>query len=608
MPVQNLGQEHQDVAAPGLKSSFMTAIWRIAVFGPTISATLGLLGILWTWFKPDGLTVIEICLIFIISFSFFWILLTLFTVLIGIFSLTHQQTSSLSEPETPLRVALLVPIYNEAPWYVFGNIHAILNDLRRVRGRHHFDIYILSDTRDDTISTQELQSIKAIRTTSTSHLNLYYRRRHENTERKVGNIADWVRRWGAGYEAMMILDADSLMTSEAICRLTDALAQDPSTGLIQSFPKLVGAQTLFARAQQFANGVFGSVFAEGLSRWYGQEANYWGHNAIIRTHAFAACAGLPTIRRWPGRDDQILSHDFVEASLLRRSGWGVRFLNRIRGSYEETPSTLIDHIKRDRRWCYGNLQHLNLLQSSGLHVVSRFHLFHGAMGYLLSTLWLLLLIIWALIGNGQDQSVLTYFSPENPIIPTWPDMIDERPLVFLILMYATLLAPKLLGIMSVPLTGVQYQELGGVRCMSVSFVYEIIVSLLYAPIIMVQHVIAVFRYVLRFQSGWQPQSRTRGQYSLYALLTFHVCETVIGLALVLGILSGFVTPWLILIAVSLFFAVPLSALSGCQFPERAKYNLGTAETFSEPNIVRLAKFYRTQLKAHLEAQAMTSAE
>jgi len=205
MPVQNLGQEHQDVAAPGLKSSFMTAIWRIAVFGPTISATLGLLGILWTWFKPDGLTVIEICLIFIISFSFFWILLTLFTVLIGIFSLTHQQTSSLSVPETPLRVALLVPIYNEAPWYVFGNIHAILNDLRRIRDQHRFDIYILSDTRDDAISTQELQSIKAIRTTSTSHLNLYYRRRHENTERKVGNIADWVRRWGAGYEAMMSL-------------------------------------------------------------------------------------------------------------------------------------------------------------------------------------------------------------------------------------------------------------------------------------------------------------------------------------------------------------------------------------------------------------------
>lgn len=605
MPVQDLGRAHKDAAAPGTAGTDTALLWRIAAFGPAVLTTGVLIRVMWGWFDRDGFSALEATLITLISFNFFWISLTLFTVLGGMFALARTARPTRVARPDPLRVALLVPVHNELPWYVLGNACAMLEELRDQGGVHDYDLFILSDTTDDAVAKDEERAVLALRASLSPGLTLYYRRRAENTERKVGNIADWLRNWGADYPAMLVLDADSLMTGKAIARLADALARDPSAGLIQSYPHLIGAQSVFARAQQFANGVYGMALAEGLARWSGQEGNYWGHNAILRTRAFAACAGLPHLRHWSGRESLIMSHDFVEASLLRRAGWGVRFLPRIRGSYEETPTTLTDHIKRDRRWCHGNLQHLGLLRSKGLHAMSRFHLFHGAMGYLLSPLWFVLLVIWALIGNGEQGSVLTYFSPENPLMPTWPDMTEGRHLLVLLVMYAMLLAPKVLGVLALPLTGTRYRDLGGVGRVALSAVIEIVLSVLYAPILMVQQMIAVFRSLAGLQSGWAPQARAGGRYPLRALVLAHALETVAGVLLVAGIAGGLVTPWLMPIAISLALAVPLSALSGYRFKGR---QLGTAATCAEPQIIHAARHYRAQLRDHLDGSAQAPAE
>lgn len=606
MPVQDLTALHRDEQAPGPEQTRTSLMWRLAAFGPAFAATGAVLWVMWSWFEAQGFTTLETVLMFLIAFNFFWISLTLFTVLSGMLALLRQGKPIRLQRSEPQRVALLMPIHNELPWYVLGNASAMLEELRDQSGAHAYDLFVLSDTTEDQIAAQEENAVLALRETLSPGLSLYYRRRAQNTERKVGNIADWVRNWGASYPAMLVLDADSLMTGKAIARLTDALARDPSAGLIQSYPHLIGAQSVFARSQQFANGVYGMALAEGLAHWSGQEGNYWGHNAILRTRAFAACAGLPRLRRWSGRESLIMSHDFVEASLLRRAGWGVRFLPRIRGSYEETPATLTDHIKRDRRWCQGNLQHLGLLHSKGLHAMSRFHLFHGAMGYLLSPLWCVLLVIWALIGNGEEGSVLTYFSDANPLMPTWPEMTEGRHLLILLLMYAMLLAPKVLGILALPLTGTRYRDLGGVGRVVVSALTEIFLSILYAPILMVQQMIAVFRGLVGLQSGWEPQAREGGRYPLRTLALAHVLETVGGIALLAGIVSGLVTLWLLPIAISLALAIPLSALSGWNMTTR---HMGTDSTYHEPQIIRAARHYRAQLKAHLEGQgSQTPAE
>lgn len=600
MPPQDFGSAFQDARAPGAGPDKGVALWRVLAFSPAMAATVALLWIMIGWFSDQGISGVEATLLTLISFNFFWITFTLSTVLLGVYALARQDKSQprdLQEgPPKALNVALLMPIHNEVPWYVLGNARSMLEDLRARGGCHHYAIFILSDTRDDAIAAQEQASVQALRASLSPGLDIYYRRRAHNTDRKVGNIADWVSRWGGDWQAMLVLDADSLMTGRAIASLSDALARDPGAGLIQSFPQLIGAQSVFARMQQFANGVYGAALAEGMARWCGQEGNYWGHNAIIRTAAFASSAGLPKLRSLRGHERLIMSHDFVEAGLLRRAGWGVRFLPRIRGSYEESPPTLIDHILRDRRWCQGNLQHLNLLGSAGFKPLSRFHLFHGAIGYLLSPIWFALLVMWALIGRGEDASVLTYFSESNPLMPTWPEMTEVRHVLIIVLMYAMLLAPKLLGVASLPLTGARIGEFGGGWRLAGSFLSEIALSVLYAPILMVQQMIAVLRTFLGLQKGWQPQARAGGRYGLGTLLITHALETISGLVLWAGIIAGVISPWLVPIAFSLALAVPLSAISGVSIsPRRARW-LGTREVFAEPPVTQAARHYRNELK------------
>ncbi|MCB1343439.1 MAG: glucans biosynthesis glucosyltransferase MdoH, partial [Pseudooceanicola sp.] len=281
MPVQDFGAVYRDAAAPGARAEQGQTLWRALAFSPAMAATVGLLFIMFGWFGDQGISLPEGLLIALICFNFFWISFTVSTVALGFWSLTRRAPRA-TAPIRPMDVALLMPVYNEVPWYVLGNARSMLEELRSWGGEHRYAIFILSDTRDEGLAAQEQRMVEALRANLSPGLELYYRRRVMNTDRKVGNIADWVARWGGAYDAMLVLDADSLMTGRAILNLTDALASDPAAGLIQSFPQLIGAQSVFARMQQFANTVYGAAFAEGMARWCGQEGNYWGHNAIIR--------------------------------------------------------------------------------------------------------------------------------------------------------------------------------------------------------------------------------------------------------------------------------------------------------------------------------------
>jgi membrane glycosyltransferase len=604
MPAQDFSRAFRDTSAPPQTTPRRLVLWRWLAFAPAVAGTAGLSWVMQDWFADQGFSTLEIVLLALIAFNFFWICFTVSTVLLGLFSLSRQEIRVSRAPVKPMQVALLMPVYNEVPWYVLGNARSMLEELRDRGGVHDYAMFILSDTRDDAIAAQELASVEALRANLSPGLKLYYRRRDANTDRKVGNIADWVCRWGGRYDGMLVLDADSLMTGRAITRLANALSRDPGAGLIQSLPQLIGAQSVFGRMQQFASGVYGAALAEGLARWCGHDGNYWGHNAIIRTRAFAACAGLPRLRRkvWQrgGEDRLIMSHDFVEAGLLRRAGWSVRFLPRIRGSYEETPPTLIDHIQRDRRWCQGNLQHLNLLGARGFRTISRFHLLHGAIGYLMAPIWFALLVIWALIGRGEEASVLTYFSEANPMMPSWPDMSEPRHVLVIVLIYAMLLAPKLLAVAALPLTGTRFGEFGGAGRFVVSLVSEILLAILYAPILMVQQMIAVFRTLSGLQKGWTPQMRDGGRYGLRTLIVVHALETVSGIALWIGIFAGMISVWLVPIALSLLLAIPLSALSGRPLWGRISAWMGTREDFAEPQITRAARHYRSELRTLLD--------
>lgn len=592
-PQQDLSRRFRDEQAPGLAPDTDAIVWRLGTFIPAAIGTAALLWGFLSWFANDGTSWAEAVLAVLIGAGFFWIALTFVTVLAGSGAM-FRRIADETGPIAPQDVALLVPVHEEAPWDVFGNAAAMMERLEAAPGAHRWSLYILSDTRNPDRAAQEEAAYDALRS-RLPQVRIWYRRRVDNIDRKVGNLAQWVEHWGGAHDAMLVLDADSLMSAQAIRALADTMGRDPGAGLIQSFPQLIGARSLFARSQQFANAVYGVALAEGLARWTGREGNYWGHNAIIRLRAFAASAGLPHVRGLRGKDNLILSHDFVEAGLLRRAGWSVRFLPRLRGSYEETPPTLIDHVLRDRRWCRGNLQHLGLLGTRGLHSLSRFHMFHGAMGYLLSPLWFLLLALWAVIGVSEDRSIINYFSPDNPTVPNWPEMSPVNHVWLMVTMYALLLAPKLVGASALIASGTPVSRMGGTRRFAGSLLLEILVSIAYAPVLMVQQTMAVVAALTGRGFDWTPQSRDGATQSWGTLLRFHAFETALGVLLLTGMATGYVSLWLMPIMGSLLMAVPLSRLSGMDL-------LGTLATPQEvraPLVAKRASQWRAELRARL---------
>ncbi len=579
--------------------------WRLVLFGPALVGTAALVAGIFGWLNMGGMTWLEWALLALIGLSFVWVALSVTTVLVGMAGLVGRK------PEKPtaagaLDVALLVPIYNEAPGDVFGNANAMLDDLARRGSGHRYSLFILSDTRDDMIAMQERAAFELLRKDPPSGFSVHYRRRGMNTDKKVGNILDWITGWGAAHDAMLVLDADSLMAGRTIDALSDELAADPNAGLVQSFPTLIGAETLFARTQQFANIAYGWLQAEGLATWSQSEGNYWGHNAIIRTQAFASSAAIPHL----GKGQLIFSHDFVEAGLLRRAGWRVKFLPRLTGSFEETPATLIDHAVRDRRWCRGNLQHLRLLGTKGLHPVSRFHLFHGAVSYLLSPAWFLLLLAWALLGKNEDANVISYFREDSPLYPDWPIMTEINSAIFLAIMYAVLLTPKLTGAAIIALHPKAHRTFGGRTRFAVAFLVEVFLSILYAPILMIQQCKAVLRAIFSQKETWSPQMRGSAGYPLATLLRFHWVETTLGLVLAAGLMAGVISLWLLPIVISLCCAVPLSALGSVNLLEWAPraLHLDSPNTLREPAIVTRARLERGRMKAHLDGHIETAAE
>ena len=253
---------------------------------------------------------------------------------------------------------------------------------------------MLSDTRDPDIWVRGGTALApdVVRALD-GQGRIFYRNRVENTSRKSGNIADFCRRWGGRYRYMIVLDADSIMSGD-----------DPGgDGAAHGAPSPRGPDPGRRRCRSTASrcsraccsspaASTGGMFTAGLHYWQLGDSNYWGHNAIIRVKPFVDHCGLPKL---PGREPfggEILSHDFVEAALLRRAGWEVWLAYDLGGSYEEIPPTLIDYAKRDRRWCQGNLQHLRLILARGFKALSRIHLLMGVMSYLASPLWLLFLI------------------------------------------------------------------------------------------------------------------------------------------------------------------------------------------------------------------------
>lgn len=502
---------------------------RALVFGSTIILTIFAIHEMWEVLDDARWTSLGAIMTALFGMLFFWIALSFTSALAGFLVMLHRPRAVRPEAPPQGRTALLMPIYNEPVPRMEVALTALRASLDQAGAGHLFDIFILSDTRDPEARQAEWGAARRLR--ELPGATVYFRCREENTHRKAGNIAEWVRRFGGGYGQFLILDADSLMEAETLVAMAARMEAEPRMGLLQTLPMLHGGQTLFARLQQFAGHVYGPTLAHGLAWWTGAEGNYWGHNAMIRTRAFAEAAGLPEL---PGRKPfggQIMSHDFVEAALLRRAGWQVVFDPALGGSWEEGPPTLPDLCVRDRRWCQGNLQHAAVIGAPGLHPVSRLHMAQGIFAYVSAPLWLAFLLIALLVGV-QARFVRPEYFPATPVLfPQWPVIDAERALAVFAGTMALLLAPKVMGAVAFALSPQGPRRIGGQLRLLGGLVFEIILSALLSPITMVTQICQLWAILRGRDSGWEPQRRDAGAWAWREGLRFSRGHVALGLIL-----------------------------------------------------------------------------
>ena len=510
-------------------------------------------------------TLLEWILVALFVANFSWIALAFSSSIVGFVWLLFFAPKPLPMPTSLVgKTAVVMPIYNEAPSRIFGALQAMCEDVAATGLGAHFDYFFLSDTTDPDVWVAEERALVALRDRLRNKATVYYRHRPKNINRKAGNIADFVTRWGGAYPYMVVLDADSLMTAHSIVNLAAAIEADPDAGIIQTLPLIINRNTLFARLQQFAARIHGPVIAAGLAVWMGRDGNYWGHNAIIRTRAFADHCGLPHLRGKPPLGGHILSHDFVEAALIRRAGWAVTMLPVLGGSFEESPPSLIDLAARDRRWCQGNLQHARVLGARGFHLASRQHFITGIMGYVASPLWMAQLLVGIVLVLQATYIRPEYFTQDFSLFPAWPRFDAQRALDLFGVTMAVLLAPKLFGLLIALFQPATRKGSGGAIGLILSTIVEIVMSSLLAPIMMVIQSGSVMQILLGRDTGWSPQRRDDGSIPLADIVRRHRSHTALGfVTLVAGLLiSPSLVAWMSPTIAGLILAILFSWASG----------------------------------------------
>ncbi|MEZ3413711.1 glucans biosynthesis glucosyltransferase MdoH [Pantoea dispersa] len=513
--------------------------------------------------------ILQTGILFLFAILFCWVSAGFWTALMGFlqlligrdkYSISYSTTGD--EPLNPEhRTALIMPICNEDVERVFAGLRATWESVKRTGNAEHFDVYILSDSYDADIAIAEQKAWMELVRDVGGAGKIFYRRRRRRVKRKSGNIDDFCRRWGSNYSYMVVLDADSVMSGECLTGLVRMMEANPNAGIIQSSPKASGMDTLYARCQQFATRVYGPLFTAGLHFWQLGESHYWGHNAIIRVQPFiehCALAPLPGEGSFAG---SILSHDFVEAALMRRAGWGVWIAYDLPGSYEELPPNLLDELKRDRRWCHGNLMNFRLFLVKGMHPVHRAVFLTGVMSYLSAPLWFMFLALSTALQVVHTLMEPTYFLQPRQLFPVWPQWRPDLAIALFSTTLVLLFLPKLLSVVLIWFKGAK--PYGGAFRLFLSLLLEMLFSVLLAPVRMLFHTVFVVSAFLGWEVVWNSPQRDDDATPWSEAFRRHGSQMLLGIvwAVGMGVLDLNFLWWLAPIVFSLILSPFVSVMS-----------------------------------------------
>jgi len=570
-PVRHPNTRYPQIGAGGRRSADRALAWRRALFATLVTGTCALLfGWMALLLGADGYDVWDVAMLACYLGTLPWVVIGLWNAVVGV-ALLHLDRDwlarvlpirGLDDRTVPFRgrTAVVMPVYNENPERVVLHLSAVAASLRETGQDGAFEYFLLSDTQDPAVHEEERRRFEAWQRSVPYGDRVHYRRRTDNARQKVGNIEDFCARWGDRFKYMLVLDADSVMSGDAVLRLVRAMEANPRLGILQSLVVGLPAKSAFARIFQFGMRHGMRAYTTGSAWWQGDAGPYWGHNAILRLKPFVRHCQLPRLPGEAPLGGEILSHDQVEAAMMRAAGYDVRVLPLEEGSYEENPPTLPDFIKRDLRWCQGNLQYLRLLHWDRWRPMGRIQLALAILMYLSAPLWMGFVLL------GVARVVATALAPELSlaIAPAVSQSVAAGTGVYLFaLMMFIIFAPKIMGMADAFLSAEKRRAYGGGWRLAASSLIELLFGVVLAPVMAVAQTLFIAKLFLGGGARWAGQLRDPREVRLVEAVRGLWPQTLFGLAIAvsLAVFAPSVLPWAVPMFGAMVLAIPFALLT-----------------------------------------------
>jgi membrane glycosyltransferase len=534
---------------------------RRAIFAALVGLTMvGMIWLMAVTLAAGGFGAVDLAILLFFAVTLPWPVVGFWNATLGFFIMRFAADRNPpgigADDAITASTAILVCIRNESPARIVRNLEPLLDGLIAAGLADRFCVYVLSDSDAPELIHAEEMRFTALAAALRDDIVVHYRRRATNTGYKAGNIRDFCERWGDKHELAIVLDADSFMTADAVLRLVRRMQGDSKIGILQSLVVGLPSASAFARIFQFGMRLGMRSYTAGSAWWQADCGPYWGHNAVIRLAPFIAHCRLPVL---PG-NAHVLSHDQIEAALMRRAGFDVRVLTREDQSWEENPPTLSEFMRRDLRWCQGNMQYVHFLALPGLEPVSRCQLLIALLMFLGSPAWIALLVLGSLATAFADQPVVR----------------ADTGLTLFAIVLAMWFAPKIATVFDVLRQAEMRRAFGGRARFLAGVAVETLFFLLLAPIMWFEHTKCLLRLLFGGTPGWSAQSRDDHSVPLLAACRQLWPQTVTGIGSIalLAFTHPAAIPYALFIAGGLALSIPFAVITALPSVGRALARLG----------------------------------
>jgi membrane glycosyltransferase len=545
-------------ALPNLVASPSPTSGRRLLFAGLVVATIiAVMGLMTVALAADGLDGLDFALLGLFLVTLPWTVIGFWNAAIGflILRFAADPVAAVTPAVARIRgdepiaasVALIVCIRHEDPARVIRNLAPMLDGLVPVGDRFH--LYVLSDTSDPATAAAEEARFRELTAEWRERVAITYRRRDDNAGFKAGNIRDFCLRWGSAHDFAVTLDADSFIPASAILRMVRIMQASPEIGILQGLVVGMPSTSAFAHIFQFGMRLAMWSYTTGSAWWQGDCGPHWGHNSVLRLKPFIAHCHIPPLPEGGPLGGHILSHDQIEAVLMRRAGYEVRVLPEEHLGWEENPPTLLEFIRRDIRWCQGNMQYWHFLKLPRLKFVSRYQLAFAILMFLGSPAWMGLLVLGT-IGVVRAERPSAFIAP-------------GAGLAVLVIILVMWFAPKIATVIDALTRAQARRRYGGGWRFLVNVFAETIFFLLLSPIMWFAHTVFLATLVFGGSVGWGGQARDDHAVSWSDALAALWPQTVLGWACIgaLAVAVPVAVPYALLIAGGLALAVPLCVIT-----------------------------------------------